>query len=102
MGRRPGYVERRGGFSWYEDSCFAGTYVETTSPALNSDRYLSTDDSGSSLVHCRRLCLVSGIFVFKCLGGLWGREAENATPYQYRQALILDSELIRPGRSPGA
>ena len=38
----------------------------------------------------------SGIFVFKCVVGLWGREAENAILYLYRKALILASELIRP------
>ena len=39
---------------------------------------------------------VSGIFVFKCVVGLWGREAKNAILYLYRKALILASELIRP------
>ena len=29
---------------------------------------------------------VSGIYVFKCAGGLWGREAENAIIYLYRKA----------------
>ena len=45
---------------------------------------------------------VSGIFVFKCVDGLWGREAENAILYLYRKALILASELIRPPRGGGA
>ena len=39
---------------------------------------------------------VSGIFVFKCVVGLWVREAKNAILYLYRKALILASELIRP------
>ena len=38
----------------------------------------------------------SGIFVFKCIGGLWGREAENAILYLNRKAPFLASELIRP------
>ena len=42
---------------------------------------------------------VSGIYVFKFVGGLWGRGAENAIPYLYRKALILASELIRPAVS---
>ena len=41
---------------------------------------------------------VSGVFVFKCIEGLWGREAENALLYLYRKAPILASELIRPPR----
>ena len=43
---------------------------------------------------------VSGIYVFKCVGGLWGREAENAIIYLYRKALILASELISPSLFP--
>ena len=39
-------------------------------------------------------CLV--IFVFKSVGALWGREAENAALYLYRKAQILASEVIRP------
>ena len=39
---------------------------------------------------------VSGIFVFKCVVGLWVREAKNAILYLYRKALILASELSRP------
>ena len=42
----------------------------------------------------------SGIFVLECAGGLWGREAENAALYLYRNALILASELIRPLAGP--
>ena len=38
---------------------------------------------------------VSGIFVFKCVDGLWEREAMDAILYQYRKALVLASELIR-------
>ena len=45
---------------------------------------------------------VSGIFVFKCVDGLWGREAENAALYLYTKALILASELIRPKPFPTA
>ena len=32
-----------------------------------------------------------------CVVGLWGRGAENAILYIYIKALILASELIRPG-----
>ena len=42
----------------------------------------------------------SGIFVFKCADGLWGRGAENAILHLYRKALILASELIRPQQEP--
>ena len=44
---------------------------------------------------------VSGIFVFKCVVGLWVREAKNAILYLYRKALILASELIRPKGTSG-
>ena len=37
-----------------------------------------------------------GIFVFKLVDALWGREVENAALYLYRKALVLASELIRP------
>ena len=43
---------------------------------------------------------VSGIFVFECVVGLWGREAENAILYLYRKALVLASEQIRPPPHP--
>ena len=36
-----------------------------------------------------------GVFVFKFVDALWGREAENAILYLYRKALVLASELIR-------
>ena len=75
--------------------------VETITLKYTLIGYLSTDDSKSGLVHCRRLCLVSGIIVFKRLGGLWGREAENAILYLYRKALILASELVRPKGTSG-
>ena len=39
---------------------------------------------------------VLGFFFSECVDGLWGREAENTILYQYRKALILASELIRP------
>ena len=42
---------------------------------------------------------VSGIFVLECVDDLWGREAEDAAVYLHRTALILASELIRPGFS---
>ena len=44
----------------------------------------------------------SGIFVFKCVDGVWGREAEHATVYPDRKALFLASELIRPPAAVGA
>ena len=39
----------------------------------------------------------SGKFVFECVDGLWGREDEGVALYPYTKALILASELIRPG-----
>ena len=42
---------------------------------------------------------VSGIFVFKCVVGLWVRKAKNDILYLYRKALILASELNRPRRT---
>ena len=43
---------------------------------------------------------VWGFFVFKCVDGLWVREANNAILYLYRKALYLASKLIRPWARP--
>ena len=50
--------------------------------------YLSTDDSESGPILYRCLCLVSG-FAFKCVGGLWGREAKNCLLYLCRISAFL-------------
>ena len=52
MGRRLRYVEKSEG-SWYGDSRFAGTRVETTTLNYTLIDYLSTDDSKSSPVPYR-------------------------------------------------
>ena len=44
---------------------------------------------------------VSGNFAFKCVDGLWEREAKNVILYLYKKALILDSEVIRPPTGGG-
>ena len=43
---------------------------------------------------------VSDIFVFRCVDGFWGREAENAVLYLHRIAPILALELINPLTPP--
>ena len=45
------------------------------------------------LVHLLFAPVRLGNFVLVCVGGLWGREVENAIRYLYRKAPILASEL---------